>query len=75
MPAKVTPRRLADKLDAGEDFLLLDTRGDDSYESWHVRGAEQFEFGTDDSLTAGRRPLAVFPRFRAVHIASSQPLP
>jgi rhodanese-related sulfurtransferase len=51
---------LADKLDAGEDFLLLDTRGDDSYESWHVRGAEQFEFGTDDSLTAGRRPLAVF---------------
>ncbi|UPV72846.1 rhodanese-like domain-containing protein [Halorussus limi] len=44
MPAKVTPRRLADMLDSGEDFALLDTRGDESYESWHVRGATQFPF-------------------------------
>lgn len=41
-------------LDAGEDFPLLDTRGDESYDLWYVRGAEQFESGTDDSLTDER---------------------
>ena len=55
MPAKVTPERLADMLDAGEDFVLLDTRGNESYDSWHVRGAKQFEFGADDSLTDERK--------------------
>lgn len=55
MPEKITPERLADMLDAGEEFALLDTRGDESYESWHVRGAKQFEFGPDESLTDGRK--------------------
>ncbi|WP_435180150.1 MBL fold metallo-hydrolase [Halorussus sp. AFM4] len=55
MPAKVTPRRLADMLDAGEEFVLLDTRGDESYDSWHVRGAEQFPFGADEELTDDRK--------------------
>lgn len=55
MPAKVTPERLADMLDSGEAFALLDTRDDESYEEWRVPGAEQFEFGPDDSLTDDRR--------------------
>jgi glyoxylase-like metal-dependent hydrolase (beta-lactamase superfamily II) len=38
-------------LDSGEDVLLLDTRPDESYESWHVRGAKHFPFSSDDSLT------------------------
>ena len=38
-------------LDSGEEFVLLDTRPDESYESWHVRGAEHFPFGDDESLT------------------------
>ncbi|MFC4550575.1 MULTISPECIES: MBL fold metallo-hydrolase [Halorussus] len=55
MPAKVTPERLADMLDAGEDVLLLDTRGDESFDAWHIRGAKQFEFSTDDTLTDDRK--------------------
>ena len=55
MPAKVTPERLADMLDAGDDVLLLDTRGDESFDAWHIRGAKQFEFGTDDALTDDRK--------------------
>ncbi|WP_137283801.1 MBL fold metallo-hydrolase [Halorussus salinisoli] len=55
MPAKVTPRRLADMLDSDEDFVLLDTRGDESYESWHVRGAKHFPFDADESLTDDRK--------------------
>ncbi|NHN57604.1 MULTISPECIES: rhodanese-like domain-containing protein [Halorussus] len=55
MPAKVTPRRLADMLDTGEEFVLLDTRGDESYDSWHVRGAEQFPFDAEEDLTDDRK--------------------
>src|SRR6056297_3649283 len=54
MPAQVTPRRLADMLDADADFVLVDTRGDESYESWHVRGAKHFPFGEDETLTDDR---------------------
>lgn len=42
-------------LDSGEDFLLIDTRGDESYGSWHVRGAEQFPFDADEDLTDERK--------------------
>ena len=55
MPANVTPRRLADMLDSGENFVLLDTRGDESYDSWHVRGAKHFPFGEDEELTDDRK--------------------
>ncbi len=55
MPANVTPRRLADMLDSGAEFVLLDTRGDESYESWHVRGAKHFPFGEDEELTDDRK--------------------
>ncbi|USZ69256.1 rhodanese-like domain-containing protein [Halorussus salilacus] len=54
MPAKVTPERLADMLDTGEEFVLLDTRPEESYEAWHVPGAEHFPFDAEESLSDGR---------------------
>jgi len=42
-------------LDSGAEFVLLDTRGDESYESWHVRGAKHFPFGEDEELTDDRK--------------------
>ena len=37
MVTKLTAERLADSIDAGERFTLVDTRPTDSYEAWHVR--------------------------------------
>ncbi|WP_247729986.1 MBL fold metallo-hydrolase [Halovivax limisalsi] len=50
MVTTISPDRLKQLLDSGEDFTLLDTRPEASYESWHVRGAQNYPFGTDEEL-------------------------
>jgi len=37
-------------LDSGESFTLVDTRPEDSYESWRIDGAVNVPFGPDDDL-------------------------
>ncbi|WP_227355346.1 MBL fold metallo-hydrolase [Haladaptatus salinisoli] len=51
MVTEMTPEELADKQDAGEDFALLDTRPEESFESWHIEGARNFPFEADESLS------------------------
>jgi glyoxylase-like metal-dependent hydrolase (beta-lactamase superfamily II)/rhodanese-related sulfurtransferase len=46
-----TPEELADKQDADEEFALLDTRPESSFESWHIHGAMNVPFGPDESLS------------------------
>lgn len=48
---QITADRLADKLDAGESFTLVDTRPEDSYEQWHIPGAANVPFGPGDDLS------------------------
>ncbi|RKD98410.1 MBL fold metallo-hydrolase [Halopiger aswanensis] len=42
--------RLAELQDEGDDFVLVDTRPADSYDSWHVPGAVHFPFGPEEEL-------------------------
>jgi rhodanese-related sulfurtransferase len=51
MVEAITPEELADKQDADEEFALLDTRPESSFESWHIHGATNFPFGPDESLS------------------------
>ncbi|ODR82608.1 rhodanese [Haladaptatus sp. W1] len=51
MVEAITPEELADKQDADEEFVLLDTRPEESFESWHIQGAVNFPFGPDESLS------------------------
>jgi glyoxylase-like metal-dependent hydrolase (beta-lactamase superfamily II) len=48
MVRELSADELADRLDAGDAFVLIDTRPPESYESWHVPGAVNvpFEPGT-----------------------------
>ena len=41
MVKNITADRLADEIDADEQFTLIDTRPEDSFEAWHV---EEFKF-------------------------------
>lgn len=45
----ITARKLADEIDGGER-TIIDTRPEDSYESWHVPGAENVPFGPTETL-------------------------
>jgi glyoxylase-like metal-dependent hydrolase (beta-lactamase superfamily II)/rhodanese-related sulfurtransferase len=52
----ITARELAARQDSGEtDYVLLDTRPEDSYEAWHVEGAKSFPFGLEETLTDDQR--------------------
>ncbi|AGB39409.1 MBL fold metallo-hydrolase [Natronococcus occultus] len=51
MVTQMSPNELADLLDSGESFTLIDTRPEDSYEGWRIHGAENVPFGPGDSLT------------------------
>ncbi|WP_227376721.1 MBL fold metallo-hydrolase [Haladaptatus halobius] len=51
MVREIAPEELADKQDAGENYALLDTRPEESFESWHIEGAQNFPFGADESLS------------------------
>ncbi|RXK49143.1 MBL fold metallo-hydrolase [Halorientalis pallida] len=50
MVETITVERLADRIDADEQFTLVDTRPTDSYEAWHVRGAENVPYDPSEGL-------------------------
>ncbi|MFC4439392.1 MULTISPECIES: MBL fold metallo-hydrolase [Natrialbaceae] len=50
MVTTLSADRLAELQDDDEEFALVDTRPEDSYESWHVSGALHFPFGPDEEL-------------------------
>ncbi|WP_224270369.1 MBL fold metallo-hydrolase [Haloprofundus salinisoli] len=50
MFTQITARELAEKQDHGEEYLLVDTRPEDSYVAWHVEGAENLPFGPAETL-------------------------
>ncbi|NKE35454.1 MBL fold metallo-hydrolase [Natronococcus sp. JC468] len=50
MVTTLTADRLAELQDGDEEFALVDTRPEDSYDSWHVPGALHFPFGPDEEL-------------------------
>lgn len=53
---KLTARELADELDAGGDGqTIIDTRPQESYESWHVPGAANVPFGPAETLDDEQR--------------------
>lgn len=50
MVSQIDAPRLAELLDAGEEFSLIDTRPADSYEAWRVPGAHNVPHGPDADL-------------------------
>lgn len=48
---QISADQLAEKIDSDEEFVLIDTRPDDSYESWHISGAENLPFGLVERLS------------------------
>ncbi|MDQ2052866.1 MBL fold metallo-hydrolase [Natronolimnohabitans sp. A-GB9] len=51
MVNQISANELAELLDSGESFTLVDTRPEDSYEGWRIHAAENVPFGPDDELT------------------------
>ena len=53
---KITARELADEQDSGaEDYVLIDTRPEDSYGAWRVEGAENVPFGPGEEFGDDQR--------------------
>ncbi|WP_255193200.1 MBL fold metallo-hydrolase [Natronobeatus ordinarius] len=50
MVTTLTADRLAEAQDGGEEFVLVDTRPEESYEAWHVKDARHFPFGPEEEL-------------------------
>ena len=46
----ISPERLAELQDEDGEYVLVDTRPEDNYESWHVSGAVNFPFGPEEEL-------------------------
>jgi glyoxylase-like metal-dependent hydrolase (beta-lactamase superfamily II)/rhodanese-related sulfurtransferase len=46
----ITARKLKDKLDAGDDLYLLDTRPEGDFEKWSIRGSVNFPYEKDEGL-------------------------
>ncbi|MDG5777138.1 rhodanese-like domain-containing protein [Haloarculaceae archaeon H-GB2-1] len=51
MVKDITAEQLADKIDADEQFTLIDTRHEDSFEAWHVHDAENVPSDPDEGLS------------------------
>ena len=51
MVKNITPERLAGRIDADEQFTLIDVRPEDSFEAWHVRHAENVPYDPDEGLS------------------------
>ena len=51
MVDEITPATLAELIDAGEQFALIDTRPENSYEAWHVRDAENVPYDPEEGLS------------------------
>ncbi|WP_158059480.1 MBL fold metallo-hydrolase [Halorussus halophilus] len=50
MVKNITAAKLADKIDADEQFTLIDTRPEDSFEAWHVQNAENVPYDPEEGL-------------------------
>ncbi|WP_137289080.1 MBL fold metallo-hydrolase [Natronorubrum halophilum] len=50
MVTTLSADRLADLQDEGTEFAIVDTRPEESYESWHISGALHFPFGPEEDL-------------------------
>lgn len=63
MVETITASRLRDRIDAGDSFALLDTRPEESYEAWHIRGAVQYTYdpGTELEVEAFRSQTGLAP--------------
>ena len=65
MVEKLTAERLADRIDADEQFTLVDTRPADSFEAWHVQDAANVPYdpteGVDESQLDGVARLRSCP--------------
>ena len=48
----ISATHLADRIDRGDRFALVDTRPADSYEAWHAPGARHFPFEPTEALDA-----------------------
>jgi len=53
MVNNITAERLAGKIDADEQFTLIDVRPEDSFEAWHVRDAENVSYDPDEGIERG----------------------
>jgi glyoxylase-like metal-dependent hydrolase (beta-lactamase superfamily II)/rhodanese-related sulfurtransferase len=51
MVKNITAEELAEQIDADEQFSLIDTRPEDSYEAWHVRDAENVPYDPDEGVS------------------------
>jgi glyoxylase-like metal-dependent hydrolase (beta-lactamase superfamily II)/rhodanese-related sulfurtransferase len=51
MVKNITAEQLADEIDADEQFMLIDTRPEDSFEAWHVRDAENVPYDPDEGVS------------------------
>ncbi|GAA0681305.1 rhodanese-like domain-containing protein [Natronoarchaeum mannanilyticum] len=55
---KITARELADRQDSDDDnYTLIDTRPEESYEAWHITGAENIPFGPAETLDDDQREV------------------
>lgn len=53
---KLTARELANKQDSdADDYVLIDTRPEDSYNAWRVEGAKNVPFGPGEPLDDDQR--------------------
>jgi glyoxylase-like metal-dependent hydrolase (beta-lactamase superfamily II) len=50
MVEQITVQRLADWIDAGEQFSLIDTRPEDSYDAWHIQNAENIPYDPTEGV-------------------------
>ena len=53
MVETITAEQLRDMIDADEEFVLFDTRSPDSFEDWHIDGAENVEYSGDADELVG----------------------
>ncbi|WP_267640965.1 MBL fold metallo-hydrolase [Haloarchaeobius amylolyticus] len=51
----LSPETFRDMQDSENTYALIDTRGPESYESWHVPGAVNHPFGPDEDLEEAER--------------------
>ena len=51
MVDQITAEELADRMDRGEEFALIDTRPAESFEAWHLHGAENVPYDPREGLS------------------------
>ncbi|MFC7154926.1 rhodanese-like domain-containing protein [Halomarina halobia] len=51
MVKNITAAQLAERIDADERFALIDTRPEDSFEAWHVRGARNVPYDPREGVS------------------------